>query len=118
MFLILFVLHDTEKLDSVLDAWEKAGASGVTVLPSIGFARYKEKRALQEDFPLIPGLENIIESVQNQNRTLFTIVLTEGIKDEIISTTTKIIGDLNRPNTGILVVLPVSQAFGLNSISE
>ena len=36
MFMILFVLHDPEKLDDILTAWEEAGVSGVTILPSTG----------------------------------------------------------------------------------
>jgi len=114
MYFILFVLHDTDRLEEILDGWEQAGAGGVTVLPSIGFAKIKEKKALREDFPLIPNLESIIESTQDTNRTLFTIVVSQEIKDEIIAATIRIIGDLNNPNTGIMAVIPVSQAFGLN----
>jgi hypothetical protein len=118
MYFILFVLHDTDRLEEILDGWEQAGAGGVTVLPSIGFAKIKEKKALREDFPLIPNLESIIESTQDKNRTLFTIVVSQEIKDEIIAATTRIIGDLNNPNTGIMAVIPVSQAFGLNRASH
>ena len=114
MYFILLVLNNVEMMEDVLEAWEIAGAKGVTILPSIGFAKIKDKRSLQEDFPLIPGLDDIIETGQNQNRTLFTIVGSEEIKEDIIVSTQKITGDLNNPYTGILVVMPVSQAFGLD----
>lgn len=117
MYFILFVLQDLEKLEDILLAWDKAGASGTTVLPSIGYAKIKEKNALREDFPLIPGLEDILETSPDQNRTLFTVVVSEEVKNAIIAATIKITGDLNNPNTGILLVLPVSQAFGLNVIT-
>jgi nitrogen regulatory protein PII len=117
MYFILFVSQDLEKLEDILLAWDKAGASGITVLPSIGYAKIKEKNALREDFPLIPGLEDILETSQDQNRTLFTVVVSEEVKNEIIAATINITGDLNNPNTGILLVLPVSQAFGLNRIT-
>ena len=71
MYFILLVLNNVEMLEAVLDDWEIAGAKGVTILHSIGFAKIKDKRSLQEDFPLIPGLDDNIETGQNQNRTLF-----------------------------------------------
>jgi hypothetical protein len=113
MYFILFVLNNVEMLDVILEAWETSGASGITILPSIGYAKIKDKRSLQEDFPLIPGLEDILETGQNQNRTLFTIVSSEEIKNKIVASTQEITGDLNNPYTGVLAVLPVSQALGL-----
>ena len=38
--------------------------------------------------------------------------------DLVVEATEKIVGDLDAPNTGILVVLPVVQAYGLNRRSE
>jgi hypothetical protein len=66
---------------------------------------------------LIPGLEDILETTQDQNRTLFTAVISEEVKDEIVAATIRITGDLNNPNTGIMLVIPVSQAFGLNRLT-
>jgi len=114
MFVVFFVLQDVEKLEDILNAWEKAGAGGVTIIPSIGLARLKEKSALREDFPIIPTLEDLIETPQENNRTLFTVVTSTEVKDEIISSTLRITGDLNLPNSGLLFTVPVDQAFGLN----
>lgn len=118
MYFILFVLHNVDLLEEVLDAWEVAGVSGVTVLPSIGYASIKDKRSLQEDFPLIPSLEDIIESAQNRNRTLFSIVKSKEIKDKLLQVTEQIVGDLNLPNSGVLAVMSVSQAMGLDRIQD
>jgi PII-like signaling protein len=114
MYFILFVLHNVDLLEEVLDAWEAAGISGVTVLPSIGYASIKDKRSLQEDFPLIPSLDDIIEIAENRNRTLFSIVKNKEIKDKLLQATEKIVGDLNLPNSGVLAVMSVSQALGLD----
>lgn len=113
MYFILLVLNNVELMEAVLEAWETAGAGGVTILPSIGYAKIKDKRSLQEDFPLIPGLDDILETGENQNKTLFSIVSSIEIKEKIIAVTQEITGDLNKPYTGILVVLPVSEALGL-----
>lgn len=62
MYFILYVLHDIDLLDAVLQAWEDAGFSGVTILASTGLARYRDKPALRDDLPLIPSLEDILEN--------------------------------------------------------
>jgi len=105
-------------LDAVLQAWEDAGVSGVTILASTGLARYRDKPALRDDLPLIPSLEDILENYHATNRTLFTIVKSQEMVDLVVEATEKIVGDLDAPNTGILVVLPVVQAYGLNRRSE
>jgi len=118
MFFILYVLNDPDLLDPMINAWEEAGVKGITVLASTGMARLRERGALREDLPLIPSLDDIIEQYQDTNRTLFTIVQTQEVVHAVVHATEKIVGDLDAPNTGILVVLPVVQAYGLNRRSE
>lgn len=114
MQLILFVLHDVENLDRVLNAWEAVGVGGVTILPSTGLMRLRNHRAgLREDLPLIPRLEDFISQGEYTNRTLFAIVPTTEMADRVIAATENIVGDLDLPHTGILAVLPVATVKGL-----
>lgn len=114
MLFILFVLHDLEKLEDVLSAWEEAGVSGVTILPSTGLKRFQQKSGLRDDMPLIPSLDDMMEYVENTNRTLFTIVKDEALVDKVVAATERVVGDLDEPNTGILMVQPVLRVYGLN----
>ncbi len=118
MYLILFVLHDTDNLQAVLDAWDEAGVSGITVLPSTGLGRLRGSPALRDDFPLIPRLEDLLNHEERLNRTIFTMVEDENMVDKVIQVTENIIGNLNKPNTGILAVLPIIKVFGLNREKE
>lgn len=114
MHLILFVLHDPDKLMDLLDAWDGAGVSGVTILPSTGIGRLKSSDMLREDIPLIPNLEELLQVREKSNRTLFTLVEGQGMIDRVVKATEAIIGDLDEPNTGILTVIPVSNIYGLH----
>jgi nitrogen regulatory protein P-II 1 len=114
IYLILLVLHETVCLDEVLIAWEECQVNGVTILPSTGLARLRQKTALREDLPLIPSIEDIFQHVEDSSRTLFTVVQSEEMVDKVVAATQNITGDLNLPNTGILVVLPVVRAYGLD----
>ena len=114
IYMVLFVLHDTEQLDPVLQAWEETGVGGVTILASTGLARFRQHSVLQDDIPLIPSLEDLLMHEENTNRTLFTIVNSEEMADRVVAATQSVTGDLNHPNTGILVLLPVARAYGLD----
>lgn len=112
MYLILFVLDNPDKMDDLLNAWEEAGVSGITVLVSTGMHRMSNP-AMRDDLPLIPGLDDFYKHIEEHHRTMFTIVKDETVLKKIIAATHEVVGDLDKPNTGILVVLPVVQAYGL-----
>lgn len=114
MFMIIFVLHDPSLLKEVLEAWDQAGVKGITILPSTGLQRLQSQDVLREDIPLIPSLEDLIQQEERLNRTLFTIVDSDEMVEKVVMATETITGDLDLPNTGILTVLPVVRAYGLN----
>ena len=113
MSIILFVLQDGEKIQAILDAWEEAGISGATVLYSTGIGRIRESQALREDIPIMPSLEDFYPSPSKLGHTLFTITDDESLVEKVIRATESVVGDLNEPNQGILVVMPTSQIYGM-----
>ena len=112
MYLILFVLDNPDKLEELLDAWEAAGTNGATVLVSTGMHRLNAG-AIRDDIPLMPGLDDFYKRVEDYHRTLFTIVKDDDLLNKIVEATQNVVGDLNKPNTGILVVMPATQVYGL-----
>lgn len=113
MYLILFVLDNPDKLEELLDAWEDAGTGGATVLVSTGMQRISNN-AIRDDIPLMPGLDDFYKRVEDYHRTLFTIVKDDDMLNKIVDATQSVVGDLNKPKTGILVVLPSAQVYGLD----
>jgi nitrogen regulatory protein PII len=113
MHLILFVLNNPDQLDDTINAWEEAGVGGITILASTGMARVRGRAALRDDLPLIPSLENFQDYFECLNRTLFTIVDSDEMVDKVIEATQRVTGDLNKPETGILVTLPVGRHLGI-----
>jgi hypothetical protein len=113
MKMMLLVLHDPAKLQDVLDAWQGAGAEGVTILFSTGIGRIAQSGIMPNDLPLMPSLSNFFSGKEHSNRTLFTILKDEALLPALIEATHSVVGDFNQPNTGLLVILPVDQAEGL-----
>ncbi len=113
MSMILFVLHDAEKLQEVLNAWEETGITGATVFLSTGIGRIRDSEALREDLPIMPSLDDFYPSPENVGRTIFTITDDESLVEKIIHATESVVGDLHEPKRGILAVLPTSAIHGM-----
>jgi hypothetical protein len=111
MNLIVFVLGCAEQCPDLLNAWEEAGAVGITILESTGLRRVQA--AMRDDLPLMPSLRDLLAGQETHHRTLFSVVPDEVTVDRIVAATEGVVGDLSRPNTGFLFVVPVSRALGL-----
>ncbi len=111
--MVLFVIDDVDDCPSILDAWEAAGAVGVTILESTGLGRVRES-GIRDDIPLMPSIMNLLRTQEEHHRTLFTVVDSEERVDRLIDVTQQIVGDLEQPNKGVIFVLPVTRAVGLS----
>jgi hypothetical protein len=113
MSMILFVLHDSEKLEPLLTAWEESGVSGVTVFKSTGIGRIRKDKALRDDIPLMPGVQDFFPAPEHVGRTIFTITDDDSIIPDILAATERVVGSLSDPGIGILVVIPTAGIYGL-----
>ena len=114
MYLILFVLNNPDRLEDLLIAWEEEGIDGATVLFSTGLGRIRQLDGWRDDMPLIPSLSDFYEVPENMNRTIFTIAKDEAQIDGVLTATKKVVGDLDERQTGLLLILPIARAYGMN----
>jgi hypothetical protein len=112
MKMVLFVLNDPAKLLDLLAAWKQAGAHGATVLFSTGMGRLHQSANLRDDLPLMPSLSDFYEQNEEMSRTLFSI-LRDDLVEPVLAATKQVVGDLDQPGNGILMVLPMEQVHGL-----
>jgi hypothetical protein len=113
MYMIILVLHNPDLLKELMEAWDKEGVDGATILFSVGMGKFLEKQGLRDDIPLIPSLEDFYEASETLSRTIFATVKEEAMIDKIVAATQRVMGDLNKPETGMLLVMPVLKAYGL-----
>ena len=112
MYMILFVLNNPDLLEDVLAAWEQAGVGGITVLPSTGLGRIRQKEGLRDDVPLMPGLEDFYHHDADISHTLLTLVDSEELAKKVVEATEKVAGDLDQAGNGILAILPTVSVHG------
>ena len=111
-YLVVLVLDDPDQCSPILDAWEAAGAKGITIIESSGLGRVR-KAGIRDDLPLMPSLRDLLQSREKSNRTLFSVVENEEHALALAEAAKSIIGDLNRPNTGLLFIASLLHVFGL-----
>ena len=109
MYLIILFLYNPDLLEEVLKEWEEAGVENATVQFSTGMERVIQKQGIRDDIPLIPSLDDFYEAPETVSRTIFTAV-----KEEAMIATQRITGDLNNEKTGVMLVLPVLKAYGID----
>jgi nitrogen regulatory protein PII len=111
VYALLFVLDDPDRLDEVLTAWSDIGVRGVTIMESTGWQRRRIQQSMlgaRFDFASLAGgarLEN--------HMTLFVVVENRDIVQKVLQVAESIVGDLDEPDTGILVAWPIEIIKGL-----
>ena len=110
--MVILVLDNVEHLEDVLTAWWGAGAPGITILESSGAARYLGRQGAPDDLPIFPSLTNLLGHREIHHRTLFAILPDGFAVEKLFDATEAVLGPLDRPNSGIMVALPVLYARG------
>jgi len=116
-FLVVMIVDDPDECPTILDAWGSLGVTGVTILESSGMGRLLHT-SVNDDFPLLPRLEDFDKVREVPHRTLLSVVEDEDTVEKMVKAAQNITGDLDIPNTGFLFVLPVLKAYGLNRRDE
>ena len=111
-YLVVLIVNEVDDCPAVLDAWEEAGVLGITIFASTGLGHVR-RAGLRDDLPLLPSLQDLIGSEEEQHRTLMSVVDNQEMVDKMVVAAQQVIGDLDDPHTGFLFVLPVIQAYGL-----
>lgn len=106
MYMVFFVLDDPDLLMPVLDAWEKAGIPGATIIESTGLQRVKHKFV-----PMRFSIPFYTNEVSHQ--TLMAIVEHEDLVQAALVAAESIVGDLNNGRTGVFAAWPLSFTKGL-----
>ncbi|MGD2077412.1 MAG: hypothetical protein PVH18_03465 [Chloroflexota bacterium] len=116
-YMVLLIVDDLNKCPDVLDAWDAAKVPGITILDSTGMGRLRQN-SIRDDLPMMPNLSDLFRAREHRHRTIFSVVEGEEAVDRLAAVTEEILGDLNKPDTGVLFVLPVARVFGLQGASR
>ena len=71
--LVVLITTHVEKTLAIAEAWQKAGAPGVTLVPSHGFRTLKE-RSRKLELPHFVNLATILKQVDDTTQMLLSVV--------------------------------------------
>ncbi|NLP46473.1 MAG: hypothetical protein GX347_05460 [Epulopiscium sp.] len=110
MYVLFIVLNEADYLMDVLEEIKKLGIRGATVIESMG-ARTMEKAFY--DLPVIGGFMRTLDGNTQMNHTIFSVIEREEQVIRVMDHIEKLLGgDMKKPNTGIMFVLPVTHIRG------
>lgn len=116
-FMVMMVINNMDECTPILEAWEATGVGGITILESSGLGRVRQS-SRWEDLPLMPSLSDFLKTPEHRHRTIFTVVDSEERVDKLVKATETIVGNLEEPDNGVIFVLPVFRAYGLDGGQE
>jgi hypothetical protein len=110
MFLLILVLYSETHVKEVLERFIDIDVRGATVINSEGMGAI-----LSEEIPIFSSLRYVLsgEDKRTNNFTIFSAIKTEKTLQEAVNTVLDVVKDINKPGTGIMIVLPVLKIYGL-----
>lgn len=112
--MLVLVLNKINLMDDLLVALSNKGIKSATVLNSTGMM---QQLASLDDERIIATLRPFITANHTENKLIFTI-LSQAQADVAREVIREVVGDLSKPETGILFGLPVLFTEGIPDSSE
>ena len=111
--LVVLITTHVEKTLALAEAWQKAGAPGVTLVPSHGFRTLKERSRTLE-LPHFVNLATILKQVDDTTHMLLSVV-DDNLVEALAQATRSVLRDPLTPKTGIGFVIDVDRVFGMDT---
>lgn len=106
MDMLIIILNNEEDTEPVLQGLLEIGVRGATIIDSTGMGR-----TLCTKIPLFGGLRTLFQDCRPTNKTIFSVIRTKDKLREAVEFINRLL-NLEKPGTGFMFVLPVSEAYG------
>jgi hypothetical protein len=110
MKLLVFILNKTEALDGFLNELARHHQTGATIVSSKGMMRSVSD---QNELSFLGPLRAILDPDREDNKTILLVVKDEAAVANVRECIRNTVGDLSRPDTGILFTVPVDYVEGI-----
>lgn len=112
MQMLIMVLNKVDELEDILEELNNIGIKGATVIDSQGMATVISSTH-PDKIPLFGSLSMLINEKRPYNKTIFVVLRDNQVKDAI-NAIKSVVGDLSKPNVGIVFTIPVGYVEGVN----
>lgn len=112
MQVLVMVLNKVDELEDILEELNNIGIKGATVLESQGMANVISNNH-PEKVPIFGSLAMLVNEKRPYNKTIFAVLRDNQVTDAI-NAIKSVVGDLSKPNVGIVFTIPVAYVEGIN----
>lgn len=110
MQLLIFVTKKEDKIDQLMKELALADIRGATVLSSTGMANSIKD---MEDLPMFDVLTTMLKGETEMSSKTILFAVKDSKVEDARKAINKVFGDLSKPNSGILLGMPISFFEGL-----
>ena len=113
--LVILITAQLDNAHRVAEAWQAAGAPGVTFVESHGLRRL-QNAAGKRDAEILTGMVSILEILRANEQTsliVMSLVNDDALVSQLFNATEQILGDMEAPNNGIVFSIDVERAIGI-----
>lgn len=107
--LLIVILHEISVMPDLLEVWREIGVPGTTIIKSAG--GHASRTWLSQVG--LGAINNLFENKEVQTRTVIAAVEDEDLLAQAIAEAEQIVGGFDRPDSGVVLVVPLSQAIGV-----
>ncbi|MFT3951392.1 MAG: hypothetical protein QM689_05480 [Oscillospiraceae bacterium] len=115
MLLMIVVLNHTEKLDRLMESLSKSGVRGGTVLDSTGMAKSLSQ---SPDAQVMGLIRAILGGASPAASKTVMVVLPEVMLETAKTAVRAVLGDMSKPNSGVMFCVPVVYAAGIAEVAD
>jgi len=108
--LVIVILDDLSCLPDLLQAWREIGVPGTTIMESVG-ARRAETWLSKAG---LASLDRLFDARELRRRTLWAVIEGDKLLAQAVAEAERVVGGFERPESGLLLVLPVAETRGLH----
>ena len=112
MHLLIAIINNPEQVTDILDEFYKRDIKGATVMDSMGMAHIMAS--------YVPFFARFAEFGDNptHNKTIFAVIHSKEDLKNAVDAIERVVGDLDRSDTGIVITLPIDYCKGLVKTKE
>ncbi len=111
--LLIVILDDLSCLPDLLQAWREIDVR-TTIMESVG-ARQAETWLSKAG---LANLDRLFDAREVRRRTLWAVIEEDKLLAQAVAEAERVVGGFERPDSGLLLVLPVGQTKGLHKVEQ
>ena len=113
MNMVMYIANDLTHIEGMINVWTEAGVRNLTILDSVGLQEAVASGTAAKS-TVFPSMARMLRKRRTPSRTIFSVIDDDEVLDRAVSASNEFTNNWADPESGVLLVLPVAQAHGLD----